>query len=113
MTADMDTGWDRDAWRAFLKAEELGMLDGITIERWEEIPEDICRDHELVGGRLVKAESGSPGHQGASLRLAIALDAATKKAVADGAFPCLKTAQDLDVRLWEVPSGTVRRPDVL
>jgi len=31
----MDIGGESDAWRAFRKAEEAGLLRGITVERWE------------------------------------------------------------------------------
>ena len=102
-----------ELWAAFELVEWAGLLENVTLEMWKHIPEDFCRDHELDNGRLIRRECGGRGHQYASLQLAIVLKAAAKKAVEDGAFPCLKVVQDLDTRLWEVPRATVRRPDVL
>ncbi|ACU70593.1 protein of unknown function DUF820 [Catenulispora acidiphila DSM 44928] len=102
-----------ELWSAFALVEWAGLLDGVTFEMWKHIPEEVCRDHELDNGRLIRRQSGSPGHQYLSLQLAMALQTAAKRAVQEGAFPCLKVAQDLDTRLWEVPKSTVRRPDVL
>ena len=102
-----------ELWAALDLVESAGLLDGITVEMWEHIPEDVCRDHELDRGRLIRRESGSPGHQGASLSLAILLKAAARRAVDAGTHPCLHVAQDLDTRLWDVPGATVRKPDVL
>jgi len=102
-----------ELWAALDLVAYAGLLEDVTIEMWEHIPEDFCRDHELDNGRLIRRESGSPGHQYASRRLANAIEVAMKKAVQDGAYPCLKVVQDLDTRLWEVPRSTVRRPDVL
>ena len=98
---------------AFNLAEESGLLDGVSVAFWEALPEDFCRDHELDRGRLIRRQSGSPGHQSASLSLAIVLKSAARSAVEAGSFRCLRTAQDLDTRLWDVPGATVRRPDVL
>jgi Uma2 family endonuclease len=116
MSVDMHfgPGDDADLWAAFGKIEQAGWsVSGVTVEQWERLPESICRDHELDRGRLVSRESGSPGHQIAARRLANAIEGWSRRAVASGAFPCLAVNQDLDVRLWEVPSSTVRRPDVL
>ncbi|MEY9929528.1 Uma2 family endonuclease [Catenulispora sp. GP43] len=102
-----------ELWAAFSLVEWAGLLDGVTLEMWEHIPEDFCRDHELDNGRLIRRESGSRGHQLASRRLANAIEDAAKKAVRAGAHPCLTVSYDVDTRLWEVPRSTVRRPDVL
>lgn len=100
-------------WTALDLVERAGLLDGITLDMWEHIPEEVCRDHELDRGRLIRRESGSPGHQSASLSLAILLKAAARRAVDAGVHPCLRASQDLDTRLWDVPGATVRKPDVL
>ncbi len=100
-------------WAAFELVEKAGLLDAVTCEMWKHTPEDFCRDHELDRGRLILRQSGSPGHLSASLGLARALTMAARRAVQDGALPCLRVAQALDTRLWEVPRSTVRRPDVL
>lgn len=102
-----------ELWAAFDLVERAGLLDGITLEMWKHIPEEVCRDHELDNGRLIRRQSGSRGHQLASRRLANAIEAGAGKAVRDGVHPCLTVSQDLDTRLWEVPRATVRRPDVL
>lgn len=102
-----------ELWAALTLVHEAGLLDGITFETWKHIPEDVCRDYELDNGRLIWRQSGSRGHQGASLALAGAVKEAARKAVRDGVHPCLTVSQDLDTRLWEVPRATIRRPDVL
>ena len=107
----VDPQWTDEIWKALYTVEEAG-LDSITVEQWEVIPEDVCRDHELDRGRLIKRQSGTPGHQSAARRLENAVESQARKAVAEGRYGCLTTSQDLDVRLWEVPP-TIRRPDVL
>ncbi len=102
-----------ELWAAYELVEKAGLLDGVTLEMWTHIPEDFCRDHELDRGRLIRRQSGSPGHQGASLSLAILLKNAARSAVEAELFPCLRASQDLDTRLWDVPGATVRKPDVL
>ena len=97
----------------FRLAEEAGLLEDVSVARWDALDEEFCRDHELDRGRLIRRESGSPGHQGASLSLAIVLKNAARSAVEAEMFPCLRASQDLDTRLWDVPCATVRRPDVL
>lgn len=102
-----------ELWAALALVHEAGLIDGITFEMWKHIPEEVCRDFELDNGRLIRRQSGSQGHQGASLALASAIKEAARKAVSDGVHPCLAVRQDLDTRLWEVPRATIRRPDVL
>ena len=105
---------DEDAALAgYRLAEEAGLLEGVTIDRWEALPESFCRDRELDRGRLIKRQSGTPGHQRAMRRLANALESAARKAIAAGESPCLVVDLDLDLRLWRVPAATVRRPDVV
>jgi hypothetical protein len=98
---------------AFSMAEEAGLVEGVSVALWDELPEEFCRDHELDRGRFIRRESGTPGHQYASLSLAVVLKNADRSAVEAEMFPCLRTAQDLDTRLWDVPGATVRKPDVL
>ncbi|WP_344671257.1 Uma2 family endonuclease [Catenulispora yoronensis] len=98
---------------AYGMVEAAGLLSGVSLELWEHLPEDFCRDHELDRGRLITRQSGSRGHQTASRRLANALEKAARSAVGAGAYACLTVNQDVDVRLWDVPAATVRRPDVL
>lgn len=104
---------EKAAVAAFRLAEEAGLLDEVSVARWDALPEDFCRDHELDGGRLIKRQSGSPGHQTAMRRLANAVEQAARSALDQGLYPCLTVNQDVDVRLWDVPGATVRRPDVL
>lgn len=94
-------------------AEQAGLTGVISVSRWDAMPEDFCRDHELDRGRLITRQSGSRGHQSASRRLANALEKSARLAVSAGLHDCLTVNQDLDVRLWDVPGTTVRRPDVL
>jgi len=98
---------------AFSLVEEFGLLDDVSLALWDALPEDFCHDHELDRGRLIRCESPTLGHQHASLSLAIVLKNAARRAVEAEAFPCLRTAQDVDTRLWDVPGATVRKPDVL
>lgn len=102
-----------ELWAAYELVEKAGLLDGITLEMWTHIPEEFCRDHELDRGRLIRRESGTPGHQSASLSLAMLLKNAARNAVEAELYPCLRASQDLDTRLWDVPGATVRKPDVL
>jgi len=103
----------QEVWAAFDLVEKAGLLGNVTLEQWKYIPEDFCRDHELDNGRLIRRQSGSPGHQSAAVQLAVALKSAAREAAVEGEFPALRVAHALDTRLQEVPRSTVRRPDVL
>ena len=104
---------DEAALVAFGMAEEAGLLQDVSVTLWDELPEEFCRDHELDRGRLIWRRSGTPGHQTAMRRLANAIEQAARSAVGEGLHECLTVNQDLDVRLWDVPGATVRRPDVV
>lgn len=106
-------GEEAELLAAFVRLEKAGLLSDVSADVWDNLPDSFCRDHELDRGRFVTRESGTPGHQSASLRLAIALDSAAKRSMQSEDGRCVRVAQDLDVRLWEVPGATVRRPDVL
>lgn len=97
----------------FRLAEEAGLLEDVSVARWDALDEEFCRDHELDRGRLIRRESGSPGHQDAAVSLVGVLKNAARSAVEAEMFPCLRASVDLDTRLWDVPGATVRRPDVL
>jgi Uma2 family endonuclease len=101
------------ALEAFLVAEDAGLLGGVSVAWWDVLPEDFCRDHELDRGEPIKRQSGSPGHQTAMRRLANAIEQAARSAVREGLHDCVAVNHDVDVRLWDVPGATVRRPDVL
>ncbi|MFC4124974.1 Uma2 family endonuclease [Nocardia rhizosphaerae] len=84
----------------------------ITVDVWRELPEEFCRQVEVVNGQAVRCESPSRAHQKAAHRLLTMLENAAREYMAEDPSACLDANQDFDVLLWEVPHATIRRPDV-
>jgi Uma2 family endonuclease len=84
----------------------------ITVEIWRQLPEDFCRQVEVVNGQAVRCDAPTRPHQAATRRLANLLEAAATDYVALHPSVCLDVSNDFDVTLWEVPAATIRRPDV-
>ncbi|MBC7302241.1 MAG: Uma2 family endonuclease [Nocardia sp.] len=83
----------------------------VTLEIWRKLPEDYCRQVEVVNGDIVRAESPNRAHQKAARRLADLVEAAALAHV-NQYGGCLDVDTDFDVVLWEFPRATIRRPDV-
>jgi Uma2 family endonuclease len=84
----------------------------ITEEIWRNLPEEFCRQVEIVNGQAVRCESPSRSHQAAARRLANMLESAASEYTALHPGACLDVSNDFDVTLWEVPTATIRRPDI-
>jgi len=84
----------------------------ITVEIWRELPEEFCRQVEVVNGQAVRCEALRRTHQAAARRLATVFDSAVADYVALHPGSCLDVSNDFDVILWEVPAATIRRPDL-
>jgi Uma2 family endonuclease len=84
----------------------------ITVEIWRELPEEFCRQVEVVNGQAVRCEALRRAHQAAARRLAAVLESAAADYVALHSGSCLDVSNDFDVILWEVPTATIRRPDL-
>jgi Uma2 family endonuclease len=83
----------------------------ITVEVWRNLPEEFCRQVELVNGQVVRCEKPSRAHQAAATRVTAALDAAAEAHMERNPGTCMDTSSDFDVLLWEVPAATIRSPD--
>jgi Uma2 family endonuclease len=83
----------------------------ISVEIWRNLPEEFCRQVELVNGQVVRCEKPSRAHQAAATRIAAMLDAAAEAHMERNPDTCLDTNSDFDVLLWEVPTATIRSPD--
>lgn len=84
----------------------------ITEEIWRNLPEEFCRQVEVVNGQAIRCESPSRAHQTAVRRLADMLEASADEYRSVHAGTCLDVSSDFDVTLWELPATTIRRPDV-
>ena len=84
----------------------------ITVEIWRELPEEFCRQVEVVNGQAVRCEAPRRAHQAAARRLATVLESAAGDYVALHPGSGLDVSNDFDVILWEVPTATIRRPDL-
>lgn len=84
----------------------------ITLEIWRQLPEDFCREVELVNGQVVRCDKPTREHQAAAGRIVSMLAAAADARMAADPGKCLDTSGDIDVELWEVPV-TVRSPDAV
>jgi Uma2 family endonuclease len=83
----------------------------ISVEVWRNLPEEFCRQVELVNGQAVRCEKPSRAHQAAATRIAAMLDAAAEAHMERNPGTCLDTSSDFDILLWEVPAATIRSPD--
>jgi Uma2 family endonuclease len=83
----------------------------ITVDVWRRLPEEFCRQVELVNGQVARCEQPSRVHQAAAARVAAMLDAAAEGYMERNPGTCLDTSSDFDVLLWEVPAATIRSPD--
>lgn len=82
----------------------------ITVEVWRQLPEDFCREVELVNGQVVRCDKPTREHQVAASRIVSMLDAAAEAHMQADPGKCLDATGDFDVLLWEVPA-TIRSPD--
>src|SRR5215472_4500784 len=78
--------------------------DGLSVEDYEALPEDICRRIEIVDGAIIVNAAPRRLHQDICRRLASALEAACR--------PALAVSTDVDLRLRDIPLLN-RRPDVV
>jgi Uma2 family endonuclease len=83
----------------------------ITVEIWRNLPEEFCRQVEVVNGQAVRCDALSREHQTAARRIADMLESAVEAHMAARPDVCLDINSDFDVVLWEVPAATIRRPD--
>jgi Uma2 family endonuclease len=84
----------------------------ITPEIWRKLPEDYCRQVEVVNGQAVRCEAPSRPHQKAARRLADMIESAAERHMRRNRGSCLDVDTDFDLILWELPTTTIRRPDV-
>ncbi|MFI7002935.1 Uma2 family endonuclease [Nocardia sp. NPDC050175] len=83
----------------------------ITVEIWRQLPEDFCRQVEVINGAAIRAEAPIRSHQTAARRLVELLESAAKAHVSQYQDVGLDVNMDFDVVLWELPRTTIRRPD--
>ncbi|MEQ4715379.1 Uma2 family endonuclease [Nonomuraea sp. B19D2] len=82
----------------------------ITLDIWKRLPEEFCRQVEVINGQAVRCESPTRLHQKMSRHLANMLERAARRHSAQ-AHECLDADMDFDVLLWELPATQIRRPD--
>lgn len=96
---------------AWARADNL-QPEPITIDIWRRLPEDFCRQVEIVDGQAVRCDAPSRKHQKAAHRLMTMIEAAAEQHMQRDQDSCLDVDLDFDVALWEVPKATIRRPDI-
>jgi Uma2 family endonuclease len=84
----------------------------ITEEIWRNLPEEFCRQVEVVNGQAIRCDSPSRAHQTAVRRLANMLESSAEEYAALHPGSCLDVNSDFDITLWDLPAATIRRPDV-
>jgi Uma2 family endonuclease len=82
----------------------MDLPDGLGVQEYEALPEDVCRRIEIVDGAIIVNGGPRRQHQDLCRRLANALEAACGSALAITA--------DVDLRLRDIPLLN-RRPDVV
>jgi Uma2 family endonuclease len=82
----------------------MNQPDGLSAEQYEALPEEICRRIEIVDGAIIVNAAPRRLHQDICRRLATALEAACR--------PALAVSTDVDLRLRDIPLLN-RRPDAV
>jgi hypothetical protein len=82
----------------------------VTVEVWRNLPEEFCRQVEVVNGQVIRRAKPTRAHQAAASRIAAMLDAAAEAHMERNPGTCMDTNGDFDVVLWEVPASTIRSP---
>jgi Uma2 family endonuclease len=77
----------------------------LSLEEWDELPEDLSRHYELVEGVLLAAPRPVPHHQAAAMNLAADLN----RQLPD----TLRAIEDSEVVIEASFPATVRAPDVI
>ncbi|MEO5875809.1 MAG: Uma2 family endonuclease [Streptosporangiaceae bacterium] len=83
----------------------------ITVEIWKQLPEEFCRQVEIVDGQAVRCESPSRLHQKMARHLANMAEQAARLHASESG-ECMDADMDFDVVLWQLPRTHIRRPDV-
>jgi Uma2 family endonuclease len=84
----------------------------ITVDIWRDLPEEFCRQVEVVNRQAVRCEAPRRAHQAAARRLVTVLNVAAADHVTLHPGSTLDVSNGFDVILWEVPTATIRRPDL-
>jgi Uma2 family endonuclease len=92
--------------------KHLAHLPEITLDVYIALPEDVCKQIEVVDGWMVRCESAEPSHQTIQLNFAYHLRAAAKGLDARKRT-CHRVNHDVDVLISENPKFHFRRPDVV
>src|SRR5260370_10661488 len=82
----------------------MDLPDGLSVQEYEALPEDICRRIEVVDGAIIVNAAPRRLHQDICRRLANTLEAACG--------PGLAVSTDVDLRLRDIPLLN-RRPDAV
>ena len=80
------------------------MHEQISAEQYDAMPEELCRNIEIVDGMIHMSPSPTPFHNDVAAQVWHALDAAAK--------PHWRASLDVDLRLRDIPLLN-RRPDVV
>lgn len=83
----------------------------VTLQVWRNLPEDFCRQVEVVSGQAVRAERPDRAHQAAARQIAGMLDAAAEASMAANPGTCLDAGGRFSVLVWEDPAPAIRSPD--
>jgi hypothetical protein len=93
-------------------AEPLGDVDlglsPFTVEVWRSLPEDFCRQVEVVNGQVSSCDKPSRAHQAAASRIA-AMPASLVKVVVEVVSPGSRKADKLDKMAEYADAGTRSR----
>jgi Uma2 family endonuclease len=84
----------------------------VTMEVYQRLPEDVCKQIEIVDGWIVRCGSPTFAHQAIAHNLVSLLRDAVKDADRRDQT-CHRVAGDLDVLISETPRFHFRRPDVV
>jgi Uma2 family endonuclease len=88
------------------------LLPEITRDVYMDLPEDVCREIEVVDGWMVRCERPTPSHQAIAVNFIMALREAVKQADFRDQT-CHRVSGDIDMLISEAPKFHFRSPDVV
>ena len=88
------------------------LLPEITRDMYMDLPEDVCKEIEVVDGWMVRRERPTPSHQTIQVNFVMGLREAVKRADAKDRT-CHRVSGDLDMLISDGPKFHFRSTDVV
>ena len=96
----------------FSEYKVAAFLPQLTLDTYMDLPEDVCKQIEVVDGWIVRCERPRHSHQAIQHNMVAALREAAKQADLKKGT-CHRVSHDIDVLIADEPNFHLRCPDVV